>query len=190
MKVLDRGILHRDHERLPELPDDVTIPDDLSGLELREAADRRRPATAIRWLRWLPLFLLVAVGAIVLSVESTGDDTQTVTPSVIPWEESQGPGSNSLYIPATITSVSPWPAGDGPWSHSVSVPVRIRPAGDGPWSHSLNVTTVAPAEIATAEGSWPAGDGPWTNSLNQRAATLNTVPWADGQGPGSNFLGS
>ncbi|MBT8239627.1 MAG: hypothetical protein KJN63_00195, partial [Acidimicrobiia bacterium] len=129
MKLLDRGILHREHD-LPELPDDVTIPDDLSGLEHREVADRRRPATAIRWMRWLPLFLLVAVGAIVLSVESTGDDTQTIAPSAVPWEDGRGPGGTGIDMPVVASSVSSWPAVDGPWANTVGIPVSSWPAGD------------------------------------------------------------
>ena len=39
------------HEVLPELPDDVTIPDDISGLTHPATTEDRRPASGIRWVR-------------------------------------------------------------------------------------------------------------------------------------------
>lgn len=52
-------------ERLPELPEGVTVPDDLSGLEFPASLRPARPATGIRWMRWLPLLVVVlAAGAL------------------------------------------------------------------------------------------------------------------------------
>jgi len=39
------------HEVLPKLPDDVTIPDDISGLTHPATTEDRRPTSGIRWMR-------------------------------------------------------------------------------------------------------------------------------------------
>ena len=124
MRVFEQERIHEAPERLPEVPADVKIPDDLSGLEPRRVVDRSRPATPIRWLRWLPLVLLFAFGAIVVGLELTGDTAETIAPSAVPWSEGQGPDSNSLNVPAgtpsviTTPSAGPWSGSDGPGSNS------------------------------------------------------------------------
>ena len=65
------------HEVLPELPDDVTVPDDISGL--MHPTEDRRPASGVRWMRWLAVAILVAAGAIGLGMVLRTDGTTTPT---------------------------------------------------------------------------------------------------------------
>lgn len=65
---------HEVTERLPEMPPGVVVPDDLSQLELPPG--ERRPRTAVRWLRWLPVGLLVAAGGVVAAVVMTRGDAE------------------------------------------------------------------------------------------------------------------
>ena len=161
MKVLDRGTIHEAPE-LPELPADVKIPDDLRGLE---RADRSRLSTTVRWLRWLPLVLLVAVGAILVTGDFGGDTVDTT----VPWTVDEGPGSSSLDGAVATQSVVPTPA-RGPFT-----------SGEGPGTHSLNVPS---------SGPWASNDGPGSNSLGSSTPSDSGVPWSAGDGPGSNSLGS
>jgi hypothetical protein len=54
------------HEDLPELPEGVTVPDDISGLELVEGAEPTGRATRIRWLPWAGLAAVVVIGGLAL----------------------------------------------------------------------------------------------------------------------------
>ena len=80
MTVTDRNTLdeRRLHEvdHLPEVPEGVRIPDDLSGLEPPETPGRR-----VRWMRWMaPLAVVVlAVAAAVVFVATRGSDDGTDT---------------------------------------------------------------------------------------------------------------
>lgn len=75
----DAGARHPEiHEVLPELPADVTIPDDISGLA-HPATEGRRPASGVRWMRWVTAMILVAAGAVVLGLLLRSDDTSTPT---------------------------------------------------------------------------------------------------------------
>ena len=66
------------HEVLPELPADVTVPDDLSGLTHPDA-EGRRPASGVRWMRWVAAMILVAAAAVTLGLLLRSDDTSTPT---------------------------------------------------------------------------------------------------------------
>jgi L-fucose mutarotase/ribose pyranase (RbsD/FucU family) len=66
------------HEVLPELPADVTIPDDISGLTHPDT-EGRRPASGVRWMRWVAAMIFVAAGAVVLGLLLSSDDTSTPT---------------------------------------------------------------------------------------------------------------
>jgi hypothetical protein len=72
----DALIRHPDElEHLPELPEDVVVPDDLSGLP--GAARHHRP---VRWLWWTAALALTAAGALVLALQvrdGGGDEYQT-----------------------------------------------------------------------------------------------------------------
>ena len=149
MKVKDRETIHQAPAQLPELPDDVEVPDDLSGLELHERIDRRRPAAGIRWLRWVVPILLLVVGAVLLTGDF-GDD------SSVPWAVDEGPGSHSLdgavatltHVPAVATEpVGPFAAGDGPGSNSsiaTTPDVGSWATTRGPGSASLEIPAVEP----------------------------------------------
>ena len=145
MKVIERKTIHEAPERLPELPAGVTVPDDLSGLELRKGVGRRPTATAVRWLRWLPVVLLLVVGAIAVGVYTADEAGETIAPSAVPWEINDGPGSNSVND-AVATQAIPVPS-VGPWT-----------GNDGPGSTSLNTTT-------PSVSPWTGNDGPGSHSL-------------------------
>jgi hypothetical protein len=51
-------------EHITELPEGVTIPDDISSLEFPPTMEPRRAATGVRWLRWLGLVAVLLVGAL------------------------------------------------------------------------------------------------------------------------------
>ncbi len=129
MKVIDRGTVREAEEELPELPHGVEIPDDLRGLEPPGRPDRKRPTGTVRWLRWLPLVLLVAVGAFVAAGVVDGETGDTT----VPWSIDEGPGSSSLDGAVATQSVAltvtrgPFAPGDGPGEHSLTVPIH------GPW---------------------------------------------------------
>jgi hypothetical protein len=65
------------HEVLPEFPDDVTIPDDISGLTHPATTEDRRPTSGLHWMRWLAIAILVAAGAVALGSILRTDDTTT-----------------------------------------------------------------------------------------------------------------
>ena len=125
------------HEYLPELPEGVTVPDDLSDMRLPVSVEPPRRPTAVRWLRWVPVSLGLAAGGLVIAVVLSDAGTETVSP-VIPTElieevdgpfpAGQGPGSNSLNLTdpdARVIdgqrAVTPWPAGEGPGSNSLNL---------------------------------------------------------------------
>ena len=97
------------HDDLPVLPDDVAVPDDISGLQ--HPATPQRPAAGVRWLRWLPIILLVVAGAVALSLvlRSDSSDDPAVASDVA--AEVVGPAA---YLPATSGEVYNFnPAWDG-----------------------------------------------------------------------------
>ncbi len=64
MKLFERPKIHENpeilepHDHLPDLPADVIVPDDISGMEF----PTRRPKT-VRWLRWVPVGLVLVAGS-------------------------------------------------------------------------------------------------------------------------------
>lgn len=74
MKLFERFNAHETHpeveEQLPELPEGITIPDDISGIE-----GPTRRTTAVRWMRWVPVGLVLAAGGLVLALALQGDGT-------------------------------------------------------------------------------------------------------------------
>jgi hypothetical protein len=80
MKLYEHPTTHDTKER-PKLPPGVVVPDDISGLEAPEA---RQPGHGrqVRWLRWMAVVVLLAVGAVVIGTLVRDDSTTTVeTPS-------------------------------------------------------------------------------------------------------------
>ena len=125
-KLSERHETRVDHfdesiEALPEFPDDVTIPDDVSALTHPELAEEERSATGIRWMRWIALALVVVAGAVVAAVLLSGDTEEPVVSEATPWGyATEGPGSTSL-APAGVAAAVPWtqPA-EGPGSTSLA----------------------------------------------------------------------
>ena len=146
-------------ERLPELPDGVTAPDDLRGLEVPASIGPTRPARGVRWLRWVPVVALLAIGAgfLVAALDDGGSDTAGVSTQVLP--EFDSPGGNSLNIP--------------------TAEVTVLPEFDSPGGNSLNLTAAAVTVL-------PQFDSPGGNSLNTIAAVVTVLPEFDS--PGGNSL--
>ena len=147
--VKDRSKVHETTTPIPESE------------EVREHRERvATPAarTNVRWLRWLPLTIIV-VGALAvgLVIAAMGSD------DVVEWPDTptSGPGSNSLA--ATFEVIDwPEPPAHGPGSQSLAATAEVVAWPDtpveGPGSHSLG----APEVIA-----WPDVpiQGPASNSL-------------------------
>jgi hypothetical protein len=78
--IRDRDVVvgHPDAtETLPELPEGVVVPDDLSGLD---RVDRRR--RSVRWLGWAAALAAVVGGAVLIATQF-GDDTPAEAPTSI-----------------------------------------------------------------------------------------------------------
>ncbi len=67
------------HEDLPELPEGITVPDDISGLELTTGGAPGGRTTSIRWLPWTGLAALLAIGGVALALVLANDDGGTET---------------------------------------------------------------------------------------------------------------
>ena len=81
MKLFEHPTTHETKE-LPKLPPGVVVPDDISGLETSESKQAGRPGSQVRWLRWMVVVVLLAVGALVIGTLVRDDSTTTVeTPS-------------------------------------------------------------------------------------------------------------
>ena len=112
--------LREHHEELPEFPADVTVPDDLSGMPDIDTSGGRR---AVRWMRWVPLGLLVAAGGLTITLALNDSGTEP-TGGILTSEtvEVDGPGSNSLNVAVVGETVAPAEV-DGPGSNSLNVEV-------------------------------------------------------------------
>ncbi len=74
-KLQDRqtGTTYRE---LPELPEDVVVPDDASSLKFPSSIDRRT-ATGVRWMPWVAALIVIAmVGALVGTFVSRDSETE------------------------------------------------------------------------------------------------------------------
>jgi hypothetical protein len=161
-------------EALPELPHDVTVPDDVSALTHPETAIGH-PASGIRWMRWSSLVILLVAGAIVAALTLRSDSTQTEVPEIvaigpgsnsmatygapteaIPWNLNDGPGSNSTATYGPLAEAIPWNLNEGPGSNSMATTVA---ADDGTvfdlsevaaWAEANGLTGLSPASLAEA----------------------------------------
>jgi len=117
----------REHdEELPGLPEDVTVPDDLSGMPAPDIAGTSGGRRPIRWMRWVPVGLVLAAGGvtIALALNDGGTDLSAdiVTTEVTEFM-AEGPGSNSLNIPVRVDPVTEFMA-EGPGSNSLNIPAE------------------------------------------------------------------
>lgn len=115
-------LLPETNEVLPELPDDVTVPDDISGLTHPIKTGARRPASGVRWIHWLPIAVFVAAGAVVTAVVLQSDSNTTVVEDPVAWTyATEGPGSNTLAPTGTVTTPIPWTyPTEGPGSNTLA----------------------------------------------------------------------
>jgi hypothetical protein len=102
MKLFER-FTHETHpeveDHLPELPEGIIVPDDLSGLEIPT-----QRGTAVRWMHWMPVALVLAAGGltIALVLQSNGTD-ETVVEQRSSTELVQEPIDAALAQAATAT---------------------------------------------------------------------------------------
>ncbi len=110
------------HEVLPRIPDDVVIPDDARALTHPAIAGGRRPASGIRWMRWIPVVILLVAGAIAAALVLRSDSSETVVSDGVPWTQAtEGPGSNTLAPTGLIVGTIPWTqATEGPGSNTLT----------------------------------------------------------------------
>ena len=161
-------LLPETNEVLPKLPDDVTIPDDISGLTHPVTTGVRRPASGIRWMRWLPIAVFLAAGAVTTVVVLRSD---TVIQDNVAWTQpTEGPGSNTLAPTGDLVrDVIPWtyPA-EGPGSFTLAATgALVRDAI--PWTYPT--------------------EGPGSNTLAPTGTVTTPIPWTyPTEGPGSNTL--
>jgi hypothetical protein len=104
-KLLDRlHITHDAPERVHEAPERVPESTEVAEHRRLTEAPPRRAASGIRWLRWISVVALIAVGALTVTmlVSDSGTDEAIEYTTVY-----EGPGSNSLgptQAPATVNS--------------------------------------------------------------------------------------
>lgn len=93
--------------QLPELPGEVVVPDDLRDLHV-PTAPRRRASTAVRWLRWVSLLAVVAIGLVIAFVATRDGSTEvretTPVPSGSPFD------APMLRVTEQVPSGSPFDA--------------------------------------------------------------------------------
>ncbi len=83
MKLFDRPRDHKTpefgpelHEHLPELPEGVTIPDDISGIEFPVSTEPTH--RQVRWLRWAAVGAVLAAGGLTFALTQRDGTTDTV----------------------------------------------------------------------------------------------------------------
>ena len=102
------------HDDLPELPADVTVPEDISGLHAPTRL--HRSTSGVRWMRWLAVIPLVAGAiAVALIVRSDGSDTKVgeIIPSPNVVEGLDGYAIAEANRMETLRDLSAVPALDG-----------------------------------------------------------------------------
>lgn len=74
MKLFEHQEAEQALDRLPDLPPDVEVPDDISGLGPPETL---KTAERVRWMRWLAAIVLLAGAGVLTAVmlQSDGDET-------------------------------------------------------------------------------------------------------------------
>ena len=92
--TIDERQLH-EHEHLPEFPEGVKVPDDLSGLE---HPDEVTPRRHIRWMRWMAPLAVIALG-IVAAVLFFGTETTDEVSTAVP----RGADATEQWLEATQT---------------------------------------------------------------------------------------
>lgn len=75
MKLYDRPRTKETLDRLPEMPEGVVVPDDVSGLQPPTAL--KATAGAYRWMRWLAAIVVLAAAGALAAVLFTGGDNAT-----------------------------------------------------------------------------------------------------------------
>ena len=72
MKLYERPKIEKTLDRLPEMPEGVVVPDDISGLQPPTAL--KSTAGAYRWMRWLAAIIVLGVAGVLATVLFTGGD--------------------------------------------------------------------------------------------------------------------
>jgi hypothetical protein len=80
MKLYEHPKTEEKIDRLPEMPEGVVVPEDISGLHLPTAL--KPSAGGYRWMRWLAAIIVLGATGILAAVLFTGGDNATETAQV------------------------------------------------------------------------------------------------------------
>jgi hypothetical protein len=121
-KLQEHPTTERTHEELPELPESVVVPDDISSLKFPTSIEHRRTATGVRWMPWVAALIVIAmVGALVGTFVVRDSGTETVIRArsyeLVQQSIDEAPAATRA---ATIEQVSPY----GTWFQSSDQDVR------------------------------------------------------------------
>ncbi len=75
MKLYERPKIEKTLDRLPEMPEGVVVPDDISGLQ--PPTELKSTAGAYRWMRWLAAIVVLGAFGVMAAVLFTGGDNAT-----------------------------------------------------------------------------------------------------------------
>lgn len=114
------GDLREHHGKLPDLPEGVSVPDDLSGLPATDLVDMPDGHRPVRWMRWVPVGLLLAAGGVTLALVLDDGGTNLTKDIVTNEVVVDGPGSNSMDV-QVVVEPEPEEIVDGPGSNSMNV---------------------------------------------------------------------
>ncbi len=80
MKLYEHPKTEETLDRLPELPEGVVVPDDISGLQ--PPTTLKPAAGAVRWMRWLAAIVVLGAVGVLAAVLLTGSDNAIETAQV------------------------------------------------------------------------------------------------------------
>jgi hypothetical protein len=80
MKLYENSKTEETLDRLPEMPEGVVVPDNISGLQLPTAP--KPTAGAYRWMRWLAAIVVFGAAGVLAAVLITGGDNASETSQV------------------------------------------------------------------------------------------------------------
>ncbi len=80
MKLYERQKTEETLDRLPEMPEGVVVPDNISGLQPPTALEPT--ARGVRWMRWLAAIIVLGAAGVLAAVLFTGGDNATETAQV------------------------------------------------------------------------------------------------------------
>ena len=121
MKLLHRPNVHETPERVEETSTRVPESHEVVEHHRRVTAKPAPAARSVRWLRWVPVVLLIVAAMVVLGIVASGDDAgNDASNDLGVWQTTRtGPGSNSLGPTPVIEFTEPYHPATGPGSTSL-----------------------------------------------------------------------